>query len=86
MRIAEAEMLLTKYSKENERLAGQNVELRQRRQYLDQDYTGQLCLLLPLLFLPTFRASAAVTAADVGQPASLGLVRQLARSSRLSMT
>ena len=41
MRIAEAEMLLTRYSKENERLAGQNVELRQRRQYLDQDYTGQ---------------------------------------------
>ena len=39
-RIAEAEMLLTKYSKENERLAGQNVELRQRRQFMDQDYTG----------------------------------------------
>ena len=40
VRIAEAEMLLTKYSKENSRLAGQNVELRQRRQYMDQDYTG----------------------------------------------
>lgn len=42
-RIAEAEMLLTKYSKENERLAGQNVELRQRRQFMDQDYTGETC-------------------------------------------
>ena len=39
-RVAEAEALLTKYSKENERLQGQNSELRQRRQFVDQDYTG----------------------------------------------
>ena len=45
-RVAEAEALLTKYSKENERLAGQNTELRQRRQFVDQDYTGAPCAAL----------------------------------------
>lgn len=39
-RINEAEALLMRYSKENERLANLNNRLQFRRQFVDTDYTG----------------------------------------------
>lgn len=39
-RIAEAEALLVRYSKENERLASVNNRLQFRREFVDTDYTG----------------------------------------------
>lgn len=39
-RINEAENLLMRYSKENERLASLNSRLQFRRQFVDTDYTG----------------------------------------------
>ncbi|KAK9815081.1 hypothetical protein WJX73_007163 [Symbiochloris irregularis] len=41
-RINEAENLLMRYSKENERLASLNSRLQFRRQFVDTDYTGAL--------------------------------------------
>ena len=40
-RIAEAEALLVRYSKENERLATVNNRLQFKREFVDTDYTGQ---------------------------------------------
>ena len=46
-RIAEAEALLVRYSKENERLANMNNRLQFKRQFVDTDYTGALQGLPP---------------------------------------
>ena len=40
-RIAEAEALLVRYSKENERLANNLNRLQVKRQFVDTDYTGE---------------------------------------------